>query len=167
MKIPMSMLDKVSVAVQKGQFDEIQRVDMGATPPKETKRLKKLVAACDSDCWMTKFTKSSGFAHWTGVFRISDREHEYRYGLLVLDRFDRRALYAVPVQMAERLEELPECPLHGDDLQKILAIAGKISEEWTVAAETDRFRRLAEWNAVVSDFNDRQCGNRTAWQGIG
>lgn len=125
-----TLIQKVTNAIKQGEFNQIQTANGGPTPPKEIKRLKNIAAKCDVNAASGNNAKAVDFAHWLGIVHADARESEYFYGVLVLDRWGSRTLYAVPLEQVGRVTALPGCPLGADEVRQRMDLAEKLSEGW-------------------------------------
>ncbi len=129
MKVSESMYRRIEESILAGKPEKVQWLRDGAVSAKEIKRLKKL-SSCLEDADLKKLAKRMDFAHWEGVLCFADKEHEYSYGVLALDRFGARSLYAIPMTQIPQITALPECSLSPEELRIRLDMANQLSPDW-------------------------------------
>lgn len=165
MNLPKGLTEAITKAVGANRLDEVCVEKAGLTPPKEEKRLKKLASACGSEVNWAKQCKTLGLAHWMGMVEAECRGDVFYYGILAVDRFGSRTLYAVPARSSDTIAALPECAMNESDLRLLIDLAEQISTDWrkkvVAGIEVDgmdaapRKERLAyEEDAIIALFQN-------------
>lgn len=145
-------------------------------PPKETKKIRRRLKAAhdlhlDSGViWHASGVSVSAIASWIAIVDVDINGSGRRYRLLAIDRHGERSLFAIPIDMVDKLDELPSTGYSAAEVKLLLLMANEVSDqkaarEYHVAsphpANDDILRQRSRWReepdraALIRIFRQR------------
>ena len=102
-------------------------------PPEESKKLHRwLEAARDLHLeggviWHSSGISVPAISSWVGFFEIVINKRCRRYRLLAVDRHRRRLLFAIPIDIVDKIDELPSTGYSAAEVKLLLLMANEVS----------------------------------------
>lgn len=102
-------------------------------PPKESKKLRRRLKAShnlhleNETIWHSSGTSVPAIASWTGIASIEVNERCNRYKLLGVDRHAQRLVFAIPINMVDKLNALPSTGYSAAEVKLLCLIADEVS----------------------------------------
>ena len=102
-------------------------------PPKESKKLRRRLKAShnlhleNGAVWCSSGASVSAIASWVGIVDVDINGSCRRYRLLAIDRHGERSLFAIPIDMVDKLDELPTTGYSAAEIKLLRLMADEVS----------------------------------------